>query len=411
MLGAAATNSLRTSRPSGPVCRVTSTLLSIALALAKPSGTVLQSFTPPRKPLLNVPLPRPPAWIWDLTATRLAPPAKSFSAICRAASGVSQTSPAGTATPYWSRSCLAWYSWRFMFGTLLVAGLSFSIHRRRRAGARSLEFLDSRPAGDGENRREQIGRNAQRIIDRGRIEIDVGMKVFLGEHDFGDPFAHLNPFRVAELGAEDLGHAFEVRRAGVKHLVDAMADPHDLLFLGEAILHVGIDVVERADFQEHFDHAFVGAAVERPFERADGRGDGRIHVAERRDCDAGAEGRGVHAVVRVQHVTQVDGALLFGRRRLAIHHVEKIRGLAERRVGGNKLPPLAGAVKVSGADGDLRDQSDRLAPLRVHGIVVAGGVEASQRGHRRAEGVHWRRALGKQLEHVDDALGQLARFG
>ena len=63
---------------------------------------VWQSFTPPWKPLLNVPLPRPPAWICDLTTTTLAlPPAKIFSAAARACfGGCARTSPCGTATPY-----------------------------------------------------------------------------------------------------------------------------------------------------------------------------------------------------------------------------------------------------------------------------------------------------------------------
>ena len=61
MSGAAAMSNLLTSRPSGPVCLVTSTLPSMALALSKTSSAVLHSLTPPWKPLLKVPLPRPPA--------------------------------------------------------------------------------------------------------------------------------------------------------------------------------------------------------------------------------------------------------------------------------------------------------------------------------------------------------------
>src|SRR6266699_6847479 len=59
----------------------------------------------------------------------------------------------------------------------------------------------SRPR-DGKDRREQVGRNAERVIDRGGIEIDVGVEVLLLEHEFGNPFAHLNPFWFAELRAE-----------------------------------------------------------------------------------------------------------------------------------------------------------------------------------------------------------------
>src|SRR5271170_6837775 len=111
--GAAATRTLLTRRPSGPVCLVTRTLPSMALALSKASPSVLQSFTPPLKPFLNVPLPRPPAWIWALTTTTVSPLAKSWAANSRAAPASLKTSAGGSATPYWARSCLAWYSWMF----------------------------------------------------------------------------------------------------------------------------------------------------------------------------------------------------------------------------------------------------------------------------------------------------------
>ena len=77
-----------------------------------------------------------------------------------------------------------------------------------------------------------------------------------------------------------------MRRARVEHFVNAVADAHDLLLLRERFLDPGIDFVERADFLEHVDDAFVGAAVQRAFERADGGADRGIHVAERRGHDA-----------------------------------------------------------------------------------------------------------------------------
>ena len=69
-----------TRRPSAPVCLVTSTLPSIFSAKETASSTDAATFTPPWKPVLKVPLPRPPAWIWDLTTTRALPLAVIFSA-------------------------------------------------------------------------------------------------------------------------------------------------------------------------------------------------------------------------------------------------------------------------------------------------------------------------------------------
>ena len=112
--------------------------------------------------------------------------------------------------------------------------------------------------------------NAERIINRGGIEIDVGVEVFLSEHDFGDAVAHLNPFGLAQFRAQDLRHPLEMRRARIERFVNAMADAHDLFLLREAFVDVGVHLVERADFLEHLDHAFVRAAMQRAFQRADG---------------------------------------------------------------------------------------------------------------------------------------------
>jgi hypothetical protein len=46
---------------------VTRVLPSMLPAISLASALVLQNLTPPLKPSVNVPLPRPPAWIWDFT--------------------------------------------------------------------------------------------------------------------------------------------------------------------------------------------------------------------------------------------------------------------------------------------------------------------------------------------------------
>ena len=76
--GRAGHEQLADERPSGPVCLVTRTLPSIAFAFSKTSSADLHNFTPPWKPLLKVPLPRPPAWICDLTTTTFSPARTAF---------------------------------------------------------------------------------------------------------------------------------------------------------------------------------------------------------------------------------------------------------------------------------------------------------------------------------------------
>ena len=52
--------------------------------------------------------------------------------------------------------------------------------RMRRLSAKLFQHV-SRPTGrsrDGKDRREQVGRNAERVINGGGIEIDVGVEIF-----------------------------------------------------------------------------------------------------------------------------------------------------------------------------------------------------------------------------------------
>jgi hypothetical protein len=92
----------------------------------------------------------------------------------------------------------------------------------------------------------------------------------------------------------------------------------------------------------------------------------------------GAEGGGVHAMIGVEHVAQVERAFGLVRGLLAIDHVKEVRGLAQGRIGMDQPLALAMAVKVGGDHRDLRDEPQGLAPLRVLRIVVARRVEAAE---------------------------------
>ena len=101
---ASTTNSLRTTRPSGPVCLVTSVWPSIAPAVDSASSAVRHSLTPPWSPDLKVPFPRPPAWIWDLRTTAVPASAQEPFGDRPGFLRRPQASPLGKVTPYWERS-------------------------------------------------------------------------------------------------------------------------------------------------------------------------------------------------------------------------------------------------------------------------------------------------------------------
>ena len=59
------------------------------------------------------------------------------------------------------------------------------------------------------------------------------------------------------------------------------------------------------DLEQHLHHFGVGAAVQRPFQRADAGHDRRVHVGERRRGDARGKRRGVELVIRMQRERDV----------------------------------------------------------------------------------------------------------
>ena len=86
----------------------------------------------------------------------------------------------------------------------------------------------------------------------------------------------------------------QVGGAGVFGLVNAVAEAGDLLLGGEHVLHVFDGVgAGLVDGEEQAHHAFVGAAMERALERADGAGNCGVNVGEGSGDDAGGEGGGV----------------------------------------------------------------------------------------------------------------------
>ena len=89
-------------------------------------------------------------------------------------------------------------------------------------------------------------------------------------------------------------------RPRILGVVDAVAEAHDPLLLGERVLDPRLRPVDVPDLQEHPHDADVRAAVQRPLERADARDDARVHVGEGRHRDPGRERRGVQLVVGVE---------------------------------------------------------------------------------------------------------------
>jgi len=87
------------------------------------------------------------------------------------------------------------------------------------------------------------------------------------------------------------------------------------------------------DSLENLEDLFVGPAVERALERADGGGDGGVHIGKRGGGDARGEGGGVQFMIGVQDERDVKGALGGFGGSGAVQLEQKIRGVRERAVG------------------------------------------------------------------------------
>ena len=159
-------------------------------------------------------------------------------------------------------------------------------------------------------------------------------------------------------------------RAGIFGVVDAVAEAGDLLLLGEHLLDV-LDGVGAGfvDGVEEAHGGFVGSAVERAFEGADGAGDGGVDVGEGGGDDAGGEGAGVELVVGVEDERDVEGAGGGVGGLLAVEHPEEVGGVGEALVGFDDGLAFADAVEDGDDHGDLRGEAEGLADVGVVGAV------------------------------------------
>ena len=136
----------------------------------------------------------------------------------------------------------------------------------------------------GENRREQVGGNAERSIEDRREEIDVGGDPLCGKtlsHGGLHGEGHREPPITVVFSAEAVRDVTENRRPRVHGSIDPMAKSHHPLAGIEKAIHVVFRLRRRADLLEHRHHPFVGTTMKRPRERADRSGDRRVKIRKR----------------------------------------------------------------------------------------------------------------------------------
>ena len=212
--------------------------------------------------------------------------------------------------------------------------------------------------------------------------------------------------------AEFLGHAAEVRGAGIFGVVDAVAEAGDLLLFGEHLADV-LDGVGAGfvDGVEEAHGGLVGSAVERAFEGADGAGDGGVDVGEGGGDDAGGEGAGVELVIGVEDERDVEGAGGGVGGLLAVEHPEEVGGVREGGVGLDDGLAFADAIEDGDDHGNLRGEAEGFADVGVVGAVGFVGVVDAEQGDGGAEDLHGGGVGGDAAEEVDDLGVDLAGCG
>ena len=140
--------------------------------------------------------------------------------------------------------------------------------------------------------------------------------------------------------------------------------------------------------QQNFDHVLIGAAVQRAFQRADGRGDRRIDIRERGGRHARSEGGCVQLVIGVQDQSHVEGVFHHVVRTLAGQRVQEVLGETHGRVARDDVQPLTHAVERGHDGACLRHQPQPLALVRVRRHIGRLRIVDAQHRDRRPQHIH-----------------------
>ena len=157
-----------------------------------------------------------------------------------------------------------------------------------------------------------------------------------------------------------------MRGARIVIFVDAMAEAHQYCFAGFHALDVRGNVGERADFEQHAEDFFVGAAVERAVERGRGGGGGRVGIDVRTSHAAHGVRGTILFVVGVQDEENIERAFESGigtvlQLRGAEEHVQEIAAIAQIVVGIRERHSQTVPISKRRQRGHLADRGGRSA--------------------------------------------------
>jgi len=281
----------------------------------------------------------------------------------------------------------------------------------------------ARQAADREEHREHPGREAHGLVDDAGVEVDVRVELALPEvvvveRDVLELLGDVQQVVLDAEGGEHLvGALLDERRARVVVLIHPVAEAHQanavLLVLDP--LDVLLDALAGClDLAEHLEDGLIGAAVQRPEQRVDARGNRREQVGLGRTDEAHGRGRRVLLVVLVQHEQTLERAAddrvhLVGLGVGAEVELEEVVDEAQRVVGVQERLADALLVRVRGHDRQLGEQANRR-DLDLRRVLRTERVLVVRRQRRNAGGEH-RHRVRVVRQRIEEAAQVLVQQG
>ena len=259
-----------------------------------------------------------------------------------------------------------------------------------------------RPAGDAgndEQRRKHGGRDAAEVIGAGAVKIQVRKHLLFAPHDLFEALGNRKEAVIAICLAELFRPSLDDIRARVGDFVNAMAEAHDELFGGQHVHQSFFRLVGRCELLDQLHGRFVGAAMQRPAQRADAAGDRRIEIGQGRNDGPRRERRGVELMLGVKNQRYVDGAAV---QLVGLFAVEQMQ-------------QVAGGAVVVGFGIDARAVFMKLVPVEKHraeasgktigdGDLIVAGPFGLERAEHRAAGAHHIHRMGAARNKLENSF-------
>ncbi len=247
------------------------------------------------------------------------------------------------------------------------------------------------------------------MVGHGREPVQVG------EHLLDVPHDRFEPLGDVELGARP-GLQRQRARHFLDHLVARVADGVDRVaeadhhfLVGDPAADVGLGLVGVRVALLDFQRDLVGAAVLGPAQRADGRGDGRVHVRSGAGHHPRGEGGSVELVFGVQDQRGVHRLDPVVGRGAPVQQVQEMA--ADRVVVGLHVDALAVVAEVVPVQQHRAERGHQAVGDGARAgdvVVVLFRHHAAEGGHAGAHHIHRMAGRGQRLERRLDRLRQPA---